>query len=137
MRLQAIPERAHADDGVSLVEIVVAMTVLALIAVAFLPMLVTGLKLSATNSSVTTATQLVSEQMNLARSQPSTCAALTTFTNSATVTTTDGNGKVLTTSRSLGTCPTGSGTVSFTASVTASGSSTVLATATTLIYVAS
>jgi type II secretory pathway pseudopilin PulG len=122
-----------ADSGIGIVEIVIAMFLLALLAVATLPLFVSVLKLSAGNSSITTATQLVDEQLTQARSQTATCAALAAFAATATTPVTDGTGKSLVPTRTV-TCPSSyPGTARFTATVTASG--TTLATATTLIYV--
>jgi type II secretory pathway pseudopilin PulG len=125
-------ERA-ADRGIGIVEIVIAMFLLALLAAATLPLFVGALRLAAGNSSVTTATQLVDEQLTQARAQTTTCSALTAFATTATTNVTDGTGKSLATTRTL-TCPASyPGTARFTATVQASG--TVVATATTLVYV--
>jgi type II secretory pathway pseudopilin PulG len=125
-------ERA-ADSGIGIVEIVIAMFLLALLATATLPLFVSALKLSAGNSSITTATQLVDEQLTQARAQTATCSALTAFAATATSPVTDGTGKSLATTRTV-TCPsTYPGTARFTATVHASGA--VVATATTLVYV--
>lgn len=126
---------ASTDDGFGIVEVLVAMLMLALLAVAFLPVLISGLRLTASNSTITTAAQMVSEQLNLARSQTATCSALTAFQSSAAPAVTDGAGKTLSAVNTL-TCPTSyPGTATFTTKVTASGSTTVLATAGTLIFV--
>jgi type II secretory pathway pseudopilin PulG len=122
-----------ADSGIGIVEIVIAMFLLALLAITTLPLFVSALRLSAGNSSITTATELVDEQLTQARSQTATCGALTTFATTATTAVTDGTGKSLTTTRRV-TCPSSyPGTARFTASV--QGAGRVLATATTLIYV--
>ena len=124
-----------ADSGIGIVEIVIAMFLLALLATATLPLFVGALQLAAGNSSITTATQLVDEQLTKARAQPATCSALTAFAAAATAAppVTDGAGKTLTTTSTV-TCPgTDSRTADFTATVSASG--TVVAKATTIIYV--
>lgn len=123
------------EEGFSIVEVLVAMLMLALLAVSFLPVLVTGLRLTANNSSITTAAQLVQEQLTLARSQGATCTALSSFRVAAAASVVDGAGKTLVVAKAL-TCPsTYPGSATFTATVTASGSSTTIASATTLIYV--
>lgn len=66
------------DEGFGLVEAVVSMLILATLAIAFLPLFITGLKQSATNSTQALATQLVSERMSLAQSK-TTCTDLTSF----------------------------------------------------------
>lgn len=64
-----------ADDGFGLVEIVVSLLVLALLAVALLPLLIQGLKVAAANATLATATQLVQDQLEVARAGQS-CAAV-------------------------------------------------------------
>jgi hypothetical protein len=109
------------------------MFLLALLATTSLPLFVSALKLSAGDSTVTTATQLVDEQLTQARAQTATCGALTALAATAVPNVTDGAGKSLTTSRTV-TCPASyPGTARFTATVRAGAS--VVATATTLIYV--
>jgi type II secretory pathway pseudopilin PulG len=122
-----------ADSGIGIVEIVIAMFLLALLATTTLPLFVSALRLSAGNSTVTTATELVDDQLTQARAQTATCGALTTFAAAAIPAVTDGTGKSLTTTRSVSCPSTYPGTARFTATVTGSG--VVRATATTLIYV--
>jgi len=121
--------RAASDEGFGLIEIVVAMLILAVLSLSALPVLIGSMRLTALDSSVTTATGMVSEQMTLARAQTATCAALTTFAAVAVPTVTDGAvAKTIT-------CPaTYPDTVTFTVKVTVSGSGNTVATATTLIY---
>lgn len=64
------------DEGFGLIEAVVSMLIIAALAVAFLPLLITGLKQSAANSTLAFATQLVSEQMSLAQAASPSCANL-------------------------------------------------------------
>lgn len=131
-----IPEQTTTtDEGFGLIEIVVAMLILVVLSLSALPLLIGGMRLTAYDSSVTTATGMVSEQMTLARAQTATCSGLTTFAAAAVPAVTDGEGQVLTAARSV-TCPASyPGTVRFTVSVTAAGNPTAVATATTLIYV--
>jgi type II secretory pathway pseudopilin PulG len=122
-----------ADSGIGIVEIVIAMFLLALLATATLPLFVSTLKLANGNSTVTTGTQLVDEQLSQARSQTATCGALTAFAATAVANVTDGAGKSLATTRTVS-CPASyPGTARFTATVRAG--TTVVASATTLIYV--
>jgi type II secretory pathway pseudopilin PulG len=122
-----------ADSGIGIVEIVIAMFLLALLAAGTAPLLVGALRLTAGNSTVTTATQLVEEQLTQARSQTATCSALTAFAATAMATVTDGAGKSLATTRTVS-CPASyPGTARFTATVRTSG--TDVATATTLVFV--
>lgn len=122
-----------ADSGIGIVEVVIAMFLLALLATTTLPLFVSALRLTVRDSTVTTSTQLLDEQLTQARSQTATCGALTTFAGTATAAVTDGAGKSLTTTRSV-TCPSAyPGTARFSATIKASGS--VVASATTLIFV--
>ena len=125
--------RETGDEGMGLIEIVIAMFLLALLAMAALPLLIGTLQLSAGNSSVTTATQLVEEQLAQARSQTATCGGLTAFAASTVPPVTDGTGALLQPTRTV-TCPASyPGTARFVATVTRG--TTVVASATTLIYV--
>lgn len=121
-----------ADSGIGIVEVVIAMFLLALLAAASLPLFVSALQLSNTGSTVTTATQLVDEQLTQARAQASTCGALTTFAATAVPSTTDGAGRTLVSSRTVS-CPASyPGTARVT--VTVRAGSSVVATAATLVY---
>lgn len=132
-----VKEAGPEDSGFGIVEVLVAMLMLALIAVAFLPVLITGLRLSSGNSSIVTAAQIARTQVALAR-RAATCAAVTAFAAATPASVSDGTGTNLVPTRTAGSCPSSyPGTISFSTSVSASGSSVVLASATTLIYVAS
>ncbi len=86
---------ADADDaGFGLVEIVVSMFLLALLAVAFLPLLIESLRVSVTNSKVATANQILSEQLDAIALVPRTCAAFDAFESVAIPTVTDNRGTV-------------------------------------------
>ena len=67
--------RPH-EDGFGLIEIVISMFLLGLMAVAFLPLLITSLQTTVLNSTIATATQLVEQQLEWARLEVDTCAAL-------------------------------------------------------------
>ncbi|TFD59860.1 hypothetical protein E3T39_09240 [Cryobacterium suzukii] len=67
------------EDGFGMIEIVVSMLLLSLLAIAFLPMLVTSLRVSVSNSTVTSATQLVAAQMETIRSLGSVCGPLSDY----------------------------------------------------------
>ena len=83
MRSTEGDKRRSADDGIGLIEIIVSMLLLALIAAAFLPVLATTVVQSARNVTVTSATQLVNDQLERARGVVTTCAAATSFLSDA------------------------------------------------------
>nr|WP_203138213.1 hypothetical protein [Microbacterium sp. JZ31] len=59
-----------------MVEALVSMLLLAIVAVAFLPLLITGLKAATVNTTVTTATQAVNEQLSPISARQFTCAEI-------------------------------------------------------------
>jgi Tfp pilus assembly protein PilV len=126
----------RSSEGVSLVEVVVSMFILALIAMAFLPLLVQGVKQSAASATRATAVQLVSDQIDQARSAGTSCAVVRGLVGS--VVTSDSRGNSLTRTNTAGTCSTVVGsyptTLTFTVDVTRTGGIS-LAKASTLIYV--
>ena len=63
------------DDGFSIVEVMVAMVLLAIMALSFLPLVTRATTAAATSSSVATASRLVSEQMEIVRAAPVTVCA--------------------------------------------------------------
>lgn len=122
------------DDGFGLVEAVVSMLILATLAVAFLPLLVSGLKQSATNATSAFATQLVGERMSLAQAT-GTCPALMTL--AATAPHTDPRGIELEVETTVQDCTAGRGTYSVSAVarvVTDGVPGDELASASTLVY---
>ena len=123
------------DAGFSLIEIVVSMLLLAIIAAAFLPVLATTLVQTAKNVTVTTATQMVNDQLERGRNVAPTCTALTSFKDEVVLDIIDSRNVPLKTTRTLGTCPsTYPGTVALTATVTRTDTSAIVVKATTLIY---
>ena len=56
-----------------MIEIVVSMLLLSLLAIAFLPMLVTSLRVSVSNATLASATQIVAAEMDNIRSLGMTC----------------------------------------------------------------
>ena len=124
------------DTGLGLIEIVVSMFLLALLAIAFLPLLVTSMRTTVVNSTTATATQLVNQQMELARGAGNTCSELSVFRAATLGAVTDSRGVSYQPARSVGSCtavaagyPT---TVSVTVSIAPSMGPTV--SAKTLIY---
>lgn len=121
------------EHGFGLIEIVISMFLLALLAMAFLPVLVQGVKQSAANATLATATQLVQQSVESARSQ-TTCTGVTSTSNSVF----DSRGVSLTINRVVGgTCPLLGypRTVPVTVTVTRTATGAVVSSATTLIFV--
>jgi len=123
------------ESGFSLIEVMVSMFLLALLAVAFLPLLVTGMKTTARNATIATASGLVSAQLEQVRTLASTCAAVGAFDDTTVATVTDERGTVFHPRRAVAACPsTYPGTVRVRAWVTENTGSTVLAQAVTYVY---
>ena len=66
-------------DGFGLVEVIVAMALLMVVAIAMLPIIVSSMYISKSNVSLATATQVVAEKFDEARFLPPTCAAMHDF----------------------------------------------------------
>ncbi|MFP7835064.1 hypothetical protein [Marisediminicola sp. LYQ134] len=129
---------ARDDDGIGLIEIVVSMFVLAIIAIAFLPVLIEGIKQSAATTTLAAATRIVEDQLTEARAQSASCAAIQAFADQPVAETTDPRGVQLRGAREAGVCPEDlPGTIKFTASVSIDrdGGTAVLSSASTLILV--
>ncbi len=105
--MQRIIRRARSGDesGFGLIEIVVAMFILGILAVAFLPMLIQGIKQSAINATRSSANQHASQQIELARAQ-TTCSGLASYAAAAapTLVITDPRGIKLQATRTVGPC---------------------------------
>ncbi|MDO7882848.1 type IV pilus modification PilV family protein [Salinibacterium soli] len=121
------------DAGLGLIEIVVAMLMLAILAVAFLPLLVEGLKLSARNTTLATATQLVSEQMQLAQAAGPVCANVAALGGVTTFT--DGRGVPLQVTTTTGLCQSGTTLLSVSAAVVRLDTVETITSASTIVYV--
>jgi prepilin-type N-terminal cleavage/methylation domain-containing protein len=122
------------DRGFGLIEVIVSMFLLGVIAVAIIPVLVQGLRLSTTNAGLAAATQLANQQIEQVRGATS-CAAVTPATVTATT-----QGIPLRATRNIGTtCPTQSTgyptTIRVSVSVIRTDTSAVLASASTLVFV--
>ncbi|TFC37540.1 type II secretion system protein [Cryobacterium sp. TMT2-14] len=93
MITQQLPEESGgSESGFGLIEIVISMFLLGLLAIAFLPLLVTSIKTTGVNATAATATQLVNQQMELARGAGDTCTALTAYNNETLPVITDSRG---------------------------------------------
>ncbi|WP_158603945.1 type II secretion system protein [Cryobacterium tepidiphilum] len=126
----------HSDAGFGLIEVVVALMLFALLAVMMLPTLVNSLHNSTKNTTLATATQLLDEQLELARAAGDTCAALNGYESSAVSPVSDERGVTYAAVRSVD-CPASAypGTVKVTVTVSVDGSATPTAQASTLILV--
>ena len=60
---------ASSDDGVGLIEIIISMFLISLLAIAFVPVMVSAIRASTMNSTVATATRLVSQAIDDARTR--------------------------------------------------------------------
>ena len=128
------------EHGFGMIEIVVSMFLIALMALAMLPVLISSSRLTATNVVVTRATQVVSAQFDLARRQGAltpSCAAMQALATATPVAVVEPNGEPLRFTR-LVVCPiTYPGTVSVTVTVSMTSSGVEMSTAKTLIAVSS
>jgi len=129
------------DSGASLVEIMVAMLILAILAVAFLPILIQGLKVSAVNATRATAVQLAHDQVELLRSQGTDCSVVEGL-DSATapvVAVQDSRGVSLAVTRHVAPCPTTASayptTIKVSITVAREDTHAILSTAETLVFV--
>ncbi len=122
-----------ADEGFGLIEIVVSMFMLALLAIAFAPLLIQSLQVSAENSTVATATQLVNDRMRIAQANGPTCSAVASLVGTSTVT--DSRNVTITVTTTVGACPTGVGTVRVSAVAVRTDTGSTVAQAATLVFV--
>jgi Tfp pilus assembly protein PilV len=122
------------ESGFGLVEVVVSMFLIAVVAMGMLTFLIQGLKVSADNTNLATGTQLVAQQLELARAASGSCASLRNFAGTAPAAVVDGRGASFQPTRSPITCPTTfPAIVSFTTTVVFKGK--VISEATTRILV--
>ena len=132
------------EDGFGVIEVVVAMFLLSLLSVSFIPVLVNSIKSTGKNTTIATATQIVNQEIEGARAVRSptattpSCLDITTFLSVTIASTTDPRGVTLVPKWDSTSCPTTyPGVVRARISVTRSGSTIPMAQAVTLIYVAS
>lgn len=100
----------RSDSGLGLIEIVISMFLISLLAIAFIPVIVAGIRASSLNSTVATATRLVSQGLDVTRAAaPVDCAGAQLL--NATVDQVDAQGvaiRVVTSVPPIGTCVDGS-----------------------------
>ena len=141
MNVNAKPDLNPNESGFGLIEIIVSMFLLSLLAIAFLPLLITSMRTTVTNATIATASQLVSEQLDAARTLADNCTDVSTFDDPVLPTTTDARGTVYQPHRSVATCSTDPAdyptVVEVSAWVTEAGDTDRLAEAVTLVYLES
>ncbi len=132
------PESGVRDQGFSLVEIVVAIFILAALSLALIPALVVGVQQSKNNAVIAAATEMLTSRLDDSRGQTASCQALTAFAASTVADQIESHGVSLHLQQSLDACPSSyPGTVRFTVTVVRTDTGAVLATASSLIYLQS
>ncbi len=131
------------EDGFGLVEVMISLFLLSLLSISFLPLLVNSIESTGKNTTIATATQIVNQEIEGARAVRSptstmpSCLDVMNFLNVTIATVTDPRGVTLLPKWDPSICPPSyPGVVRARVSVTKTGSSTVMAQAVTLIYVA-
>ncbi len=123
------------NGGFGIIEIVVSMFLISLLAIAFLPMLVTALRVSASNTTLASATQIVASEMANIRAQGTACTSLQNYAASS-LTVFDRESRELRPEFDLVECPTSyPAMLPVRVFVTDNSSGNVLAEATTKIFV--
>ena len=142
MRKALTAIRRRGESGFGMVEIVVALFMLGVLSVAFLPLLIQGLQLSADNATRATATQILSARLETARVQSVKCTDVRTALNGTqTATVQDPRGISFQVTTTVPACPTTAasypGTIKVTVVVRRLDDLTAppLASATTLVFV--
>lgn len=135
MSITRIIERLRSEDrGLGLMEIVIAMFLLALLALSLAPLLIQGMQATVRNATFAAATQLVSEGISLARAGGPICADVQATAGVRTLT--DARGVDLEATTTVGACPaSGTGTVSVTVTAVRLDTAETVADAATLIFV--
>lgn len=132
------------EDGFGMIEVVISLFLLSLLSVSFIPLLVNSIKSTGKNTTIATATQIVNQEIEGARAVRSptstmpSCVDVTDFLNVTLASVRDPRGVTLLPRWDATTCPsTYPGVVRARVSVTRNGSTSIVAQAVTLIYVAS
>jgi prepilin-type N-terminal cleavage/methylation domain-containing protein len=127
---------SRGDDGLGLIEIVVALMILGILAISFLPILIQGLQTSVTNATRASAGQIAQQQIEIARAGGEDCSDLATLAATEVSSVTDGRGTVLDIAKTIDTCPVNfPSTVKYTVTVSKHSTHEQIVVATTLIYV--
>ena len=137
-RSRRYPARdSRIDAGIGLIEIVISMFLISLLAIAFVPVIISAIRASELNSTSATATRLVSQAIDDARSQGATDCAAAQLLN-ATTQEVDAQGVAITVTTSVPTVANCSAGTAITITVIAinDADDSVLADARTQVYLA-
>ena len=136
-------ETLSKERGIGILEVVVAIFLLALIVLSFAPVLNNSIKLSGRNTTIATASQIVGEQIETARALRSStatdpsCADIQAYVSTPQAVVLDPRGVTMATTRTYSGCPSvAPWAVYLSVTVTQTGTSTVLASADTVILMA-
>jgi type II secretory pathway pseudopilin PulG len=134
----------RSEIGFGMIEIVVSLFLLSLLTISFIPLLVNSQKAAGTNTTIATATQIVNQQLEGARSVRSSastspsCLDVSKFSQVTLASVIDPRGVVLQPKWSPTLCPSSyPGVARVSITVARVGSATPIASAVTLIFVAS
>jgi type II secretory pathway pseudopilin PulG len=130
-----------AESGFGMIEVVVSMLMIALLAIAVLPVLIQGLRVSADNSTLATATQILNDKLEAARSIAPQCSLVYSSLNGTeTATLVDPRGLSFRVDTVVDSCPasiTSARTIAVTVTVTRVDTNVALAKAATRVLVSS
>jgi prepilin-type N-terminal cleavage/methylation domain-containing protein len=137
--MQTAPPPRTDDSGFTLIEILVAMLLLAIVALALVPAFTSQMRATSANTTIATASQLAGQQIDDAQSRAATCAALQAYQSETVAPVIDARGVTLQAHRSVALpCPSSyPSTIKVQVTVTASGSATAIASANTLVLLRS
>lgn len=128
-----VRERSDSDRGFSMVEIVIAVFLLGIAAVALLPLLLQGEQFANRQSVEATATRQISATIDSVRTNP-TCSQVSSVVGTKSYT--DGSGRAFTVvtsvSPAIGSCASNT---TVTLSFTAANTGATLSTATAVVYI--
>ncbi len=109
------------------------MLLFAVISMAMLPVLITGMKQSVSNTTQATATQMANDRIQVAQSKGPSCSDVSAVAGVLSLT--DPQGVPLQSTTVVDSCPAGTGTVSVSVVVVRLDTNHALATAKTLVFV--
>lgn len=136
-RLTALREAGARDEGMGLIEVMVAMLLLAIIALSLLPLLVNGLQLAVANTTLASATQLANDRIRVAQAASPDCSDVVDAVDGIFDTSDKRGVPLRATTTVVGVCPAPehADTLRVTTVVTRTDTGEELASATTLVLV--